>query len=115
MKGKGNPEAVLQAQILAACGSLPGVLLLVNVVKKLPNPYGPGMLTFGLGEGSPDLVGAVDGRFIGLEVKVPGNVAEPHQAKLHAAWRALGCHVAVVRSVDEAREAIEACRRGEAA
>jgi hypothetical protein len=110
MIAKGNPEAVLQSQIVAACGALPGVLLLVNVVKTIPNPYGPGKLTFGLGKGSPDLVGAVDGRFIGLEVKCPGERPEPHQAQLHAAWRSVGCFVAVVTSVDEAKSAIEECR-----
>jgi hypothetical protein len=102
---------VLQAEILAACGSLPGVLLLANVVKSVPNPYGPGHLTFGLGEGSPDLVGAVDGRFIGLEVKVPGEKPEPHQARLHAAWRAVGCFVVVVTSVEESLAAVAALRQ----
>lgn len=110
MSAHRNREAVLQAKILAECGSLAGVILLVNTVKTIPNPYGPGNLTFGLGKGSPDLVGAVDGRFIGLEVKLPGEKPEPHQAQLHAAWRSLGCFVAVVTSVEEAREAIEQCR-----
>ena len=105
-----NPEAVIQAKILAACGALPGVLLLRNWVAKVPNPWGPGKLTAGLGEGTPDLVGAVAGRMIGLEVKVPGAQPDPHQAAVHRAWRALGVFVATVTSVDEAKAAIEAAR-----
>ncbi len=107
-----NLEATIQNAILAACGSLPGVLLLVNTVKRLPSPYGPGHLTFGLGEGSPDLVGAVDGRMVGLEVKRPGERPEPHQELLHRAWRGLGVFVAVVTSVDEAVAAIDRAREG---
>lgn len=107
-----NEEARIQNAIMAQCGALPGVLLLLNTVKIVPNPWGPGNLTFGLGEGSPDLVGAVDGRFLCLEVKKPGEKPEAHQARLHAAWRSLQIFVAVVTSPEEAHAAIERCRRG---
>jgi len=131
-KPRGNPEDQLAEAILAECGWLPGVLLLRNVVKTVPSPWGPGFLEFGLGTGTPDLVGSVfveferpitlaDGsvwqgtaRFIALELKVPGKKAKKHQAALHAAWRKLGVFVASeVTSVDQARAAIERARRGE--
>lgn len=107
-----NEEAKLQNRILGKFGALPGVLILVNTVKVIRNPFGPGHLTFGLGEGSPDLVGAVDGRMAGWELKVPGNHPEPHQVALHNAWRALGIFVAVVHSEEEFAASLERCRAG---
>lgn len=106
-------ETRIQNAIMDACGALPGVLLLVNKVGRIPNPWGgDGWFVYGLGEGTPDIIGAVDGRFCALEVKKPGEKPEPHQARLHAAWRTQRIFVAVVRSVDEARAAIERCRAG---
>lgn len=106
-----NEEARIQNASLLAHGARPGVLLLVNTVKVLPNPFGPGHLTFGLGEGSPDVVGSVRSPCpscgyaravpIGIEYKVPGNKPEPHQARLHDAWRALGWEIVVAHSVEE--------------
>lgn len=125
--GINREEARIQNASLADLGSLPGVLLLVNTVGKIPNPWtGVGWFVYGLGEGTPDVVGSVEvevitpgggairiGRFFGLEFKKPGEKPEPHQAALHAAWRSLGIFVATVTSTDEARAAIERCRRGE--
>lgn len=121
-----NEEAQLQNRILARFGATPGVLILVNTVKVIPSPYGPGSLTFGLGEGSPDLVGSVDvdvtlandravtiARFACWELKVPGNHPEPHQTRLHEAWRRLGIFVAVVHSEEEFAASIERARCGE--
>jgi hypothetical protein len=107
-------ETRIQNAAIAELGSLPGVLLLVNTVGKILNPWtGIGWFVYGLGEGTPDVIGAVDGRFLALEFKRPGEKPEPHQARLHAAWRSLGIFVAVVDSVESARAAIERCRAGE--
>lgn len=112
-----NEEARLQNRILGRFGALPGVLLFVNTVKTLPNPYGPGHLTFGLGEGTPDLVGSVtlpngQARFCGWELKVPGKQPKPHQDAVHKAWRAQGAFVAVVHSEDEFEESMVRAREG---
>ena len=108
-----NDEAKLQNRILGRFGAMPGILVFVNTVKTLPNPFGPGHLSFGLGEGTPDLVGAVDGRFCGWELKVPGKQPKPHQDAVHRAWRAQGVFVAVVHSEDEFEESIARARAGE--
>lgn len=108
-----NEEAKLQNRILGRFGALPGLLVFVNTVKTIPNPFGPGHLSFGLGEGTPDLVGSVDGRFCGWELKVPGKAAKAHQDTQHKAWRAAGAFVSVVHSEDEFEAAIARCRAGE--
>ncbi len=107
-----NEEAQLQNRILLRFGAEPGVLLLVNTVKTVPNPFGPGHLTFGLGEGSPDLVGSVDGRAAGWELKVPGKKPKAHQDAVHRAWRALGWFVGVVTTEEEFAASLERCRAG---
>jgi hypothetical protein len=57
---------------------------------------------YGLGVGSPDLVGIAWGRFIGLEVKTPtGRITREQRAWIDTITR-LGGVAAVVRSVDEA-------------
>ena len=63
-------------------------------------------ITYGLGVGSPDLVGAVDGRAFGLELKSPTGRTRPEQIQWHDAARARGVAVAVVRTVEEAEAAI---------
>lgn len=125
--GINREETRIQNEATAELGALPGVLLLVNTVGKIPNPWtGVGWFVYGLGEGTPDVVGSVEveivtpgggvmrlARFFTLEFKKPGEKPEPHQARLHAAWRSLGIFVGVVHSTAEARAAIERCRRGE--
>lgn len=106
-----NEEAKIVNASLSTHGAAPGVLLLVNTVKTIPNPFGPGHLTFGLGEGSPDVVGSVISPCprcsyeravpVGIEFKTPTGHVEPHQARLHDAWRALGWEIEVARSVDD--------------
>ena len=65
--------------------------------------------------GIPDLCGilAPHGRWIALEVKTSHGRLRPEQAQWHALARARGAFVAVVRSADEAREAIKRARDGE--
>ncbi len=73
---------------------------------------------FGLGKGSPDLVLVVRGRFLGLEVKRPrtdehaaGQLSPEQKAWRDKAERA-GVVYRRVRSVEEARRAVEEVRGG---
>ena len=86
-------------------------------------------VTFGLGVGSADLIGLVQipgiagavplavarthGRFFALEVKAGKGSTTPEQDAWHAIVRKHGGFTRVVRFVDEAMAALEACRRGE--
>lgn len=131
-----TPEALVEREVLLALGRDAGVILLKNEVGNVYRlavapaldaalqPFGPlaqaaarsvlqrNRLVVGLGKGSPDLVGSVDGRAIGLELKSPTGRVEPHQATWHEAARRRGAFVAVVRSGDEAVDAVSRCRRG---
>lgn len=70
-------------------------------------------IAWGLGGvGGPDLFGAVAGRALGLELKSPTGRVEPEQIAWHEAARGKGVRIAVVRSMSEARAAIEEARRG---
>lgn len=57
---------------------------------------------YGLGLGSPDLIGVVSGRFIGLEIKTAKGRVSKEQQQWHAYAVKHGAHIAVVRSVEEA-------------
>ena len=67
----------------------------------------------GIGVGSPDLIGilAPHGRWFCLEIKSPTGRVSAEQSQWHMMARGKGAHVAVVRSVDEALEELEKCRR----
>lgn len=54
--------------------------------------------------GLPDLCGCVNGRFIALEVKRPGEEPSPVQRKRMRDLRSVGAIVAVVTSAEEAIE-----------
>lgn len=108
-------EALIQNEIMAAIGSLPGVICMRNAVGQAIHTDARGntrRVTYGLGEGSPDLVCIIAplGKWVGLEVKVPGEKPRPEQVRCHAAWRAVGAVVAVVTSVPEALAALEEAR-----
>ncbi len=109
-------ESNVQAEVFAAIGSEPDLLLLRNscgTVKYYEEKTGePRFVTYGLGVGSPDLVGILipRGRVFALEVKVPGEKPDPHQEKCHAIWRHFGAFVATVHSADEARAALARAR-----
>lgn len=110
-------ESILQRNIEIAIGSEPDFLLLRNSVGRAQHINETTGKTFyvpyGLGVGSPDLVGVLApwGTFIGMEVKDPNGVVEPHQATSHELWRRFGAIVFVVRSVDEAKQVLQHARR----
>lgn len=84
---------------------------------------------YGLGVGSPDLMGCVPvhaiivaegtpgavllGRYAGFESKVGTGEMTADQREWAAAARKFGGFVAVVRDEADARDALERCRRGE--
>lgn len=79
------------------------VLLWRNNTGRLQDARGR-WIQYGLGLGSPDLVGILrpHGRMIAVEIKMPGKVPEVHQASWHAAARDAGALVIVAHSVEEA-------------
>ena len=138
---KRTTEAEVERSVLLAVGRLPDVLVLKNEVgigytrdvrfalEKALAVFGPiavqsalavltrHSITYGLGVGSPDLVGVVRSARgavpFGLELKAPDGTVAEHQARWHAAARKRGLFVGVVRSGDEAVDALERARRGE--
>jgi hypothetical protein len=117
-KGSAAAHAALVNAILAACGAMPGVVIGANAVGRATYvneltgrsyvvPYGF------LGKGAPDLFALVapHGRAIALEAKTGSATPTKEQRACHAALRAVGVEVHVVRSVDEARTAIEVATR----
>ena len=130
---KRNETRELTKPIEAALNHLPGVWCARNTVGVGYHRNGD-EATWGLGTGSPDVVGAVDAGpaiaaavgsrfdgchvavFFALEVKWPGKRLNPAQVGWHKAIRERvpGVFIAVVHSVEEAVAAVERCRRGEA-
>jgi len=73
-----------------------------NVVRRTPYGY------FGLGVGSPDVVGILAaGKFLGIEAKLPDD-PEPdeHQRLWHEQARAAGACIIVARSAQEALDGL---------
>lgn len=115
-------EGEIQRRIEAAIGAEPDFLLLRNSVGQAKHIDGDTGKTwhvpYGLGVGSPDLVGAlqlpINGNelavWVALEVKAPEGVVEPDQKKCHDIWRSFGILVFVVRSVDDAKNALDDAR-----
>ncbi len=69
---------------------------------------------YGLGVGSADVIACVEGRFVGIEVKLPkGEGASGDQLAWMGEVRRQGGFACVVRSVEEALAAVERARRGE--
>ena len=121
--------------ILADLGHEPDLLLLRNLTgfRKEVNPDGTLRgLTFGLGTGSPDLVGLLRisrsgyctdedgcsyrvkrkpiGVWFCLEVKRPGEKLSDEQKLTHRVWSDFGAWIRVVESVEEARAALTMAR-----
>lgn len=104
-----RPEARLEAELLRALGGDPDVLLMKHETGLFYTRDGR-PVRIGT-PGSPDLVGAVHGVFVGFELKSDRGRVSPEQLQWHQAARARGAVVEVVRSVDEAREVIARVRK----
>lgn len=116
-------ETKIQADIEAALGAEHDLLLLRNSIGKARFFTDEGKaytVPYGLGVGSPDLVGILRVDVPGdvpfavwfcLEVKAPEGTVDPEQHKCHAIWRRFGALVYVVRSVADAKEALAKARR----
>jgi hypothetical protein len=115
MRGSTSAHTALCRAILAELGAMPGVVL-------GSNPSGRSFLVdertgekrvvqygWPSAAGGPDLLAVVAprGRMVALECKTGAAVATKEQRACHAALRAVGVEVHVVRSVNEAREALE--------
>lgn len=131
-----KPEALVQREILLAVGREPSLLVASNEVgvghpaavrsamQAALAPFGPAvvatalsvlranMTRWGLGVGSPDLVGSYDGHAFGWEVKAEDGRVSDDQLRWHAAARKRGMTVEVVRSVEDAQRALESMRVG---
>jgi len=101
-------ESAIQDSIKRAAPAL-GVLLFRNnsgVARR--------RVRFGLAVGSSDLIGLLvpSGRFIAIEVKSASGKPTEEQLAFLDAVRAAGGFGAIVRSLDEARDAIARARSG---
>ena len=118
MSKRSTLESEVQRRILAEIGAEPDFCVFrnhVGVAKFYDDEGKMRVQHFGLLRGSPDLVGMLRvghiAAWVALEIKCPGEDAEPHQAVVHDQWRAFGALVYVVHSPDEARAALDDARR----
>lgn len=111
-------ESTAQAEILAALNRLPGVRVARNNVGRLQDRNGT-WVAYGLGVGSPDIVGIYSaGRVsgpravhvaaaFGVEVKSATGRVREEQALWHEAMRRRGLPTFVARSAEEAVRQVE--------
>jgi hypothetical protein len=99
-------ENVVQAEILLAIGRLPNAIFWRNQTGALPSRTGR-VVRFGL-IGSPDIIGCVNGRFVGIEVKSSTGKQREAQANFQRAFEKAGGIYILARSASDAVSAIEA-------
>lgn len=118
-------ERNVKAEIEAEIGAEPDLLLLRNTVGQVKYYDGDGnerRVTYGLGVGSPDLVGILTvppragglggvGVWFCLEIKAEEGDPSETQAETIPVWIRFGALVYVVKSAREARSALEHARR----
>jgi hypothetical protein len=107
-----HEEADTQRAIVRALRRLPGVWIARNTVGAGRYDNG-GIVTYGLGTGSADLLAVVapHGRACWLEVKSSTGRPTESQLAFGEKQQSLGAVYCVVRSVEEALRAIEEARR----
>ena len=101
-----------EGRVLAECRlalSQAGCLVLRNNVGRLQDQQGR-WVTYGLGEGSPDLVVVERGRMLGIECKSAAGRVSPEQQQCARMWGRHGVPVYVVRSAEEALTALATAR-----
>jgi hypothetical protein len=99
-------ETLLMRSIMHALTKDRLCMLERNNVGKLRDKRGQ-YVKFGLGEGSPDLVGIYQGRFIGIEVKTPKGRLSDVQRRWHAIATQHGARIVTARSIEEALECLK--------
>ena len=112
-------ETDLQQRIRLALGTRPDLRLFRNNTGTLPDPRTGRPVQFGLARGSadligyrtvtitPDMVGQQVAVFTSLEVKTPTGRIRPEQTNWLQTIKRAGGIAAIVRSVDDARDAID--------
>jgi hypothetical protein len=126
-------EALVERNVLRSIGADPGLAIYKNEVGKgftgnvwhlvekilrghelvaMRDLLNRSRITYGLGNGSPDLAGSLDGRAFYLELKDEAGRVSPDQEQWHRAARAKSAFVGVVRSPEEAIAAMARCRAG---
>lgn len=115
---KEKSEARIQDEIRAALGKIDGLVIWRNNVGIAnhfdPNTHETQTVKYGLADGSADLIGLLNGRFIALEVKRPGEAPTGKQQQWLTLVRNNGGFAAIVTSADDARAAIVRAQKGEA-
>lgn len=114
IKIKEVTEATIQKEIMAAIGAEKDLLLLRNNVGCLKDENLQ-WVRYGLGVGSPDLVGFLHSeshaKMVAFEVKRPGQKLSREQEETHEMWKRFGVRIAVVHSAKEAIDALWYFRR----
>jgi hypothetical protein len=104
-----GPESTLQKSVVAllriALRQYGGHVFVV------PNAKGSRKVA-GFKRGAPDLVALVRGRAYGLEMKAAKGVTSDDQDAVHDAWRAAGCEVEIIRSVEDAEAWLKVLKCG---
>jgi hypothetical protein len=106
-------ESTIQRDIRKALGLIPGLVLFRNNVgtcTQFDEKGKPRVIVYGLGDGSADLIGCYNGKFIALEVKTPGKHSRPNQVQWANMIRYNGGHVAEVSSVEQALDFIRSIK-----
>ena len=115
----GASETDLQQRIRLALGTRPDLRLFRNNTGTLPDPRTGRPVQFGLARGSadligyrtvtitPDMVGQRVAIFTSLEVKTPTGRIRPEQVNWQRAVSSAGGIAAIVRSVDDAIDAVD--------
>ena len=114
-------EKSVQRDILLAIGAEPDLLLMRNTVgtaKYYDEETGKRrVITYGLGTGTPDIVGILFDERTGLgvwfciECKRPGETSTVKQREVRQAWETFGALVYECHSASEALEALAMARK----
>lgn len=95
-------EIDLQNHIRNEISSIPGLMLFrANVMGQIKGANGQRVAS-GLPKGFPDLFGCYKGRFVAIEIKLPGGRVSKEQAAFIASITASGGLAGVARSVADA-------------
>jgi hypothetical protein len=114
-RAQNHAHTALVKSIILDLARVPGLLLWEHKSGRFREPFSERHVDVGL-VGSPDIIGFLDrpdapfAIFIGLEVKTGEAVLSGDQRSFHAVAASKRAFRTVVRSVEDAREAIEKAR-----